>query len=505
MTFANTILALLDLEVFLYMLLGIVLGMILGALPGFTGSMGIALLIPITYTMEPVPALVMLMAIYTSGIYGGSISAILLHTPGAPSSAATADDGYALTVQGKGLQALGVSTVCSCLGGFISGLALICIAPWLANICLYFGPAEKFMVAIFGLTIIGSLCSGGVIKGLLAGALGLAISCIGVDAQTGYPRFMYGNDYLAGGLATIPVLIGLFSLSQVFLMSETHTGSNKAIVDKALNELHGRTLPPLREMMGLIIPTIRSAIIGVGVGIMPGAGGDIASFLAVNIGKQSSKHPEEYGKGSMEAVACSEAANNAVSGGAMIPLLTLSIPGAATAALLLGGFTMHGLVPGSELFTTQADIVYPILSGFTFSNIVMGIIGLIAARYVARVVSIPMSILAPVIMVMATLGCYSVNLSFLDVWSMVIFGMIGYIMVKHQMVTSPIVLAIILGPIAEQSLLQSLTLARSTPILAYYASRPIVLVMVALSIFSILWTVMREKKISKKAKEAQSA
>lgn len=497
MTIANTILSIFNIEVLLYMLLGIVLGMILGALPGFTGSMGIALLIPITYTMKPIPALVMLMAIYTAGIYGGSITAILLHTPGAPSSAATADDGYELTVQGRGLQALGVSTVCSSIGGFMSGIALLFIAPWLAKICLVFGPAEKFMVALFGLTIIGSLCSGGVIKGLLVGAFGLAVSCIGVDAQTGYPRFMYGNDYLASGLAVIPVLIGLFSISQIFLMSETHTGSNKAIVDKALSKLHGRVLPTFKELGRLIIPTIRSTIIGVLVGIMPGAGGDIASFLAVNVGKQSSKHPEEYGKGSMEAVACSEAANNAVSGGAMIPLLTLSIPGAPTAALLLGGFTMHGLVPGSELFTRHADVIYPILSGFTFSNILMCVIGLLAARYFVKVVSVPMSILAPVITVMATLGCYSVNLSFLDVWAMVIFGLLGYLMVKHKMVTSPIVLAIILGPLAEQSLVQSITVARSTPILLYYLSRPIVLVMIALSVFSIMWTVIREKKATK--------
>ncbi len=503
MTLQNTLLCLLDWQILLYMLLGIVLGMILGALPGFTGSMGIALLIPITYTMDTVPALVMLMAIYTSGIYGGSISAILLHTPGAPSSAATADDGYALTVQGKGLEALGVSTVCSCVGGFISGLALIFIAPLLAKVVLFFGPAEKFMTAIFGLTIIGSLCNGGVVKGLLAGSFGLALSCIGVDAQTGYPRFMYGNVYLSSGLATIPVLIGLFSLSQVFKMSETHVGADKAILDKALARLKGKALPPFSTLKKMIIPTIRSSVIGVGVGILPGAGGDIASFLAVSVGKQSSKHPEEYGNGSFEAIACSEAANNAVSGGAMIPLLTLSIPGAPTAALLLGGFTMHDLVPGSELFTKQADLVYPILSGFTFSNLLMMVVGLLAAKYVAQVVKVPMSILAPVIMVMATLGCFSVHRSFLDIWTMVIFGLIGYIMIKHEMITSPIVLAIILGPIAEQNLLRSITLAKKKSVLAYYMNRPIVILMLVISLFSVLWPVFKARKDARKKADNQ--
>ena len=487
-----------QLDTLIALIAGVIGGMVMGALPGFTGAMGVALLLPLTFGMEPVPSLVMLTALYTSAIYGGSITAILIHTPGTPASGATADDGFELTKRGNGLQALGVSTVCSTCGGFLSGLALLLIAPMLAELCLLFGPAEYFMVAIFGLTIIASLCDGGVLKGLACAAFGLAISCIGLDSQTGCPRFMYGNAWLADGLQTIPLLIGLFSISQVMIMAEDTSSSDKGLVDKAVSNLKGKILLPAKEWIKFVVPTIRSAIIGTMVGILPGAGGDIASYLAVNVGRNSSKHPEEYGKGSYEAIACAEAANNAVSGGAMIPLLTLSIPGSSVAAILLGGFTMHGLVPGSSLFKEQAGEVYPIIIGFALANLVMGVLGLLIARYIAKVTVVPVSVLAPVIVVLAALGSYAVNLSMMDVWVMVIFGLIGYLMRKHDMITSPIVLAIILGPLAEKNLLRSLVVKKSATFVGYYMSRPIVLVMLALSIISIalpvIRTVMGKKK-----------
>ena len=490
--FSSSLQTLLHTDVLIALFGGVAGGMVIGALPGFSAAMGVALLLPLTFGMAPIPSMVMLTALYTSAIYGGSITAILIHTPGTPASAATADDGFELTKQGKGLQALGVSTTCSTMGGFLSGVALLFIAPMLAKICLWFGPAEYFMVALFGLTIIASLCNGGVMKGMACAAFGLSLSCIGLDSQTGYPRFMYGSTMLADGLQTIPLLIGLFSISQVMIMSEEAQNANASLVDKAVSNLKGKMLLPLREWIGLIIPTIRSSIIGIIVGILPGAGGDIASYLAVNMGKNSSKHPELYGKGSFEAVACAETANNAVSGGAMIPLLTLSIPGSATAAILLGGFTMHGLIPGSSLFTEQAGQVYPIIIGFTLSNLVMGVLGLLAARYVAKVTVVPISVLAPIIVVLATLGSYAMKLSMLDVWIMAIFGLIGYLMRKHDLITAPIVLAIILGPLAERNLLRSLIVKRSATFFDYYMSRPIVLVLVALSVISIAIPLIRE-------------
>lgn len=303
---ANAFVTLANGEILLCMLIGVVCGLVLGALPGLTGSMAICLLLPITYDMNPIASLVMLTAIFTSSIYGGSITAILLHTPGTPASGATAEDGFALTQKGLGLQAIGTSTISSMIGGFLSGVALLFVAPPLAKVALMFGPGEYFMVAIFGLTIISSLCNGGVVKGLFCAAFGLAISCIGVDTQTGFPRFMYGIPQLSSGLSVIPLLIGLYSMSQVMIMAENTHNADKGIVDQAISQLKGKMILPLKQWLGYSWSILRSTIIGILIGILPGAGGDIASYLAVNVGKNSSKHPEEYGNGSMEAIVCSE-------------------------------------------------------------------------------------------------------------------------------------------------------------------------------------------------------
>jgi putative tricarboxylic transport membrane protein len=389
------------------------------------------------------------------------------------------------------------------LGGFFSGLALIFNAPLLAKLSLLFGPAEYFCIAVFGLTIIGSLCSGGVVKGLLCAAFGLAASCVGISTTAvNHPRFTYGSMELAGGLGMIAIMIGLFSISQIMIMAEDIKVSDSGLVDKALAMLKGKIFLPLSDWISFTIPLIRSTFIGLVVGILPGAGGDIASWVAYNSGKQRSKHPELYGNGSFEGIACSETANNAVCGGALIPLLTLSVPGSATAAVILGGFTMHGLIPGNDLFTRQAAITYPIMIGFTISNILMGIAGLLLARFIVKITALPISVLAPIIVVLATLGAYAVRLSMLDVWFMFVFGAIGYIMRKNDMIVAPIVLALILGPMAESKLLLSFTAARSAPIYVYYFSRPIAVFMIALIIFSVALTVYQNKKTKKKPVQA---
>lgn len=491
---------LLSLDVLFAMIVGVLFGMVVGALPGFTGTMGVSLLLPITVGMDTIPALVMIVCLYTASTYGGSLTAILIHTPGTAASAATADDGYAMTLQGKGLQAIGVSTITSCIGGFLSGIALIFISPLLARLSLFFGPAEYLFVAIFGLSIIASLCQGGVIKGLLSASLGLFVSCIGIDTVTSYARFTYGFNGLGSGLGLVPSLIGLFSISQVMLMAEKDAENNRdGIVDKAIAKLKGKIILPLREWKNYIIPVIRSFVIGLFVGILPGAGGDIGSWISYNAGKQRSKHPELYGKGSLEGIACSETANNSVCGGALVPLVTLGIPGSATAAVILGGFTMHGLIPGNDLFTVQAGTIYPILIAFAISNFLMAIIGLLAARYFAKVTVIPVSILAPIIIVLATLGSYAVQYNMVDVWSMVCFGALGYVMRKNNMVTAPIVLALVLGPMAETRLLQSRIAARSLPLLQYFASRPICVVFAILIILSIGLPAYQNYRKKKKA------
>lgn len=490
-------------DILLAMLIGVAFGMVVGALPGFTGTMGCALLLPVTIGMEPIPALAMLTSLYTASTYGGSLTAILIHTPGTAASAATADDGYALTLQGKGMQAIGVSTITSCIGGFLSGVAMIFISPWLAKFSLLFGPGEYFFVALFGLSVIASLCTGGVIKGLLSACIGLFVACIGIDTITSHARFTYGFNGLGAGLGLVPTLIGLFSVSQVMIMAENDTETNKdGIVSKAIAKLKGSVFLPLVEWKNYIIPVVRSYIIGLFVGILPGAGGDIGSWIAYNTGKQQSKHPEEYGRGSFEGIACSETANNSVCGGALIPLLTLGVPGSATAAVILGGFTMHGLIPGNDLFTVQANMTYPIMIAFTLSNFLMLVLGLLAARSVAKVTTLPISILAPCIIVFATLGSYAVQYNMVDVWAMVIFGALGYFMRKNGMATAPIVLALVLGPMAERRLLQSTIAARSTPLLQYFMSRPICVVVTILIAISIGVPVYQNYRARKKAKTA---
>lgn len=493
-------------EVLVALFAGVAFGMVVGALPGFTATMGCSLLLPITVGMGTVPAMVMLVSLYTSSTYGGSMTAILLHTPGTAASAATADDGFAMTLQGKGLQAIGVSTVTSCLGGLLSGIALIFISPLLAKLSLLFGPAEYFFVALFGLTIIGSLCEGGVIKGLLCACIGLVVACVGIDPVTSCARFTYGSTALGSGFGLVPSLIGLFSISQVMIMAEMSAESTSSgIVSSTMSKLKGKILLPLSEWKQFTIPVIRSAIIGLFIGILPGAGGDIGSWLSYNAGKQNSKHPELYGKGSMEGIACSETANNAVCGGSLVPLLTLGVPGSATAAVILGGLTMHGLVPGNDLFTVQAGITYPIMIGFALSNFVMAVIGLAGARYMVKVTAIPVSILAPIIIVLATLGSYAVQYSMVDVWCMVCFGALGYIMRKNDMVTAPIVLALVLGPMAEKKLIQARVAARSTPLLLYFLSRPICVIMLVLIAISIAFPIYQNRKAKKTTKNAVSS
>lgn len=489
--------ALLQIDVVVALMVGVLGGMVIGALPGFSASMGVALLLPVTFNMDTIPALVMLTALYTSAIFGGSITAILIHTPGTPSSAATADDGFALTQKGFGLQALGVSTLCSGFGGFFSGLLILAIAPPLAKLSLMFGPSEYFLVALFGLTVIGSLCMGGILKGLISAAIGLCISCIGMDGYSGFPRYTFGNTNILGGLPVVPVLIGLFSISQVMIMAEEIKDSDTKLVDDAINNLKGKILLPAKEWVKLIIPTIRSSIIGVLVGILPGAGGDIGSYIAYNTGKQTSKNPELYGKGSYEAIACSEAANNATTGGALIPLITLSVPGSPTAAILLGGLTMHGLIPGNSMFTTQARTTYPIILGFIIANIIMCIAGLLIARYIAKITTISLGLLIPTIVVLGVAGSYAVNFTMFDVFAMVISGLVGYMMREVDLTVAPIVLAIILGPMAEANLIRSFVAAKSMPILNYYLSRPVNLILIILIVISITIPIIQKYKAKK--------
>jgi len=472
-----------SLDVVLMLLVGVIGGIFLGSLPGLSATMGIALLIPITFGMEPVAALVLLSAIYTSAVYGGSITAILIHTPGTPSSAATAIDGYQMTLQGKGLKALGTSTVCSVIGGVVSALALLILAPPLAQISLKFSAPEYFLMAIFGLTIIASLSSGAMIKGLSGGLFGLLIGLVGVDVMTAFPRFTFGIPELENGISLIPAMIGLFSISQVLVQAESLNHIAKPTHEIA--ELKGSPFPTRKEWKQIGPTVTRSSIIGLIVGILPGAGGDVASWVAYNEAKRASKEPHLFGKGNIEGLAAAETANNAVTGGAMIPLLTLGIPGSAATAVMLGGLYIHGLQPGHELFTSNANIIYAVIIGLILANILMGIFGLSMAKYIVKVASIPFSILAPIIIVLSVVGSYAINNNIFDVYVMAAFGLIGYLMRKTSFSTAAVVIAMILGTMAEVGYRQSIVMSKGD-MLSYYISRPISLILISLILLSLI-------------------
>lgn len=488
-------------------------GLIIGALPGLSATMGMSLLIPITYGMQTVPSMVMLAAVYCSAVYGGSFSAILIRTPGTPASAATALDGYELTKQGKGLQALGVSTTASMTGGVVSVLALLLVAPQLVKVALMFSAPEYFLIALFGLTIVGGLSGKNLFKGLVSAGLGLLAGMIGMNIFP-YARYSFGSLNLSGGIQMVPAMIGLFSLPQVLTLAESRpTGKNKEQQKQqaellkrqiqAASKLEGHFWPTWSELKQLLPAIARATVLGIGVGILPGAGGDIGSWVGYNSAKNASKHKELFGKGSFEGVAGSEAGNNAVCGGALIPALTLGIPGSAAAAVFLGALTVQGFAPGTNLFGKYADMTYAILLGFLAANVLMGIFGWFLSRYAVRFASLPNGILIPVIMALSVIGSYSIRNNVFDVCVMLVFGVVGYFMKKFEFPAAPAVLALILGPMAERNMITSIQMCKGNIVL-YYLSRPLCDLFILLILFTLLSPVLQKRRLAKKAAGAHS-
>lgn len=479
---------------------GTFMGIIFGALPGFTAGMGVAVLIPITFGMNPIAGLLLLAGVYNGAIYGGSITAIMLHTPGTPGAAATAIDGHEMTKKGKGAEALRIAVTSSMIGGIFSAICLLLIAPPLASIALKFGPPEYFLLAVFGLTIIASLGTGSFIKSITAGILGLFLGAWGMDPILAFPRFTFNNLFLLEGISYIPALIGLFGLSQVFIMLESK-GTIATGLDFSKDEADflsqfkiDKIFMNLSELKPLFKTIFRSSIIGTYIGMLPGAGASIASFLGYSEAKRNSKKPEDFGTGIGEGVAASEAANNAVTGGSLIPLLTLGIPGNSVTAILLGGLMIHGLRPGHQLFTTFSGIIYPFILGLLFGNVIMFFMGSFLAPFFARIARVKKSILAVGICIFATLGSYAINQAIFDIWVLIIFGVLGYILRKTGFSVVSIVLGIILGPLAESGIKQSFLLSKGK-VISYFLGRPICLILICFIIASILTQVLKTKKI----------
>lgn len=483
---------LLNLNTLFFMLVGTIFGTIIGILPGLSSTMGVALLIPFTFKIDPAAGLCMLGAVYCSSVYGGSITAILINTPGTTASIATAWDGYELTKKGLGGEAIIVSTFSSAIGGLFSAVCLLLIAPPLASFSLFFGPAERFFLAIFGLSIVVNLVSKNLVKGIIACVFGLIIASTGMDPMTGDFRFTFGEISLYGGIPLLPALIGLFSISQALILIES-----KSIKKSTSNKnVLGRFIPTFKRLIKPLWTTIvRSSIIGTIIGIIPGVGTGVASILCYNEAKRASKNPEEFGKGTIVGVAASESGNNAVTGGSLIPLLSLGIPGNAVSAIFLGGLMIHGLIPGPALFTDHGLITYTLIISLFLSNILMIFIGLWLARYSMILVSVSDNILAPLIIVFSTIGCFAMRNNIFDVYLMFIFGLLGYIMKKTDFPAPPIILSLVLGQMAESELRRALTIYHGNIIQIF--TRPICLIMIAIIIFSLLIPIINERKYLK--------
>lgn len=476
---------------------GMIAGIVVGALPGLTATMAVALLVPVTFSINPITSLAMLGGVYCGGIYGGSISSILLATPGTPAAAATAIDGHPMAQNGEAGKALGIATISSFFGGITSAFALLFISTWLVQFALRFGPSEYFFLAILGLTTIVTLSTDSLLKGLLSGVFGLLIATIGMDPITAYPRFTFGNVNLLSGVPFMPAMIGLFSFSQVLKLIRKGGKISNSADDVKI----GKILPSLKEFKNLLPTILKGSGLGTVIGILPGAGSTIASFISYNEAKRSGKPSDKFGKGEPKGVAATESANNGVTGGSLIPLLTLGIPGNSVAAVLLGGLMIQGLIPGPDLFTFYGDITYAFIVSLFISNIFMLGMGLFGAKYFARVTNVSNKILVPIIIVLSVIGSFSIQNSVFDVWLMFGFGMLGFTLNYLGFSSSPIVLALILGPIAEEGFTRTMVLSGGS--FGKFFENPISLILIAFTIIALIPPILRYIKDRIKISEKQ--
>ncbi len=472
--------------------LGTLLGIIIGAIPGLTATMGVALLVPITFVLNPVTGLIMLSGIYCGAIYGGSISAVLLRVPGTPASICTMRDGYILTQNGRAKEALGITVFASFIGGFFSAVSLLFFSPILAEVALKFGPFEYFALCVFGMSVVASISINDPLKGLMTGILGLLIGTVGMDPATGFPRYYFGVIELYSGFELVPVLIGLFALPEAFrLIISDKPGGN---IETSF-ELKGRLLPPVGELFKKWVLFLKSTLIGIIIGIIPAIGPVVAPFVSYNEAMRSSKEPEKFGKGNIDGLIAAEAAKSGVTGASLIPLITLGIPGSAVAAVFLGGLTIHGLRPGPMLFSRSPDVVYGLFLGFFVVNFFMLVIGLMGSGHFAKVVKVPKGVIAPLVILFSVLGSFAVRNTFFDVWIVLSFGVLGYIFDELGLPPGPLVLGLVLGPLLEDNLMRSLVLAKGS--FLPFITRPITVLFFVLSFISIGYAIVSFKKSTK--------
>ena len=463
----------------------VLLGIIFGAMPGLTSTLGVALLTALTYGMDTSLAMVCLLAIYVGGTYGGSYASILINIPGTAAAAATAMDGYPLACKGEGGRAIGLTTTASAIGTTISMLFVVSIAPLISHFALQFTSFEFFLLAFFGILISGTLTSPDlVIKGWITGFLGLFLACVGRDLLQFYPRFTFGYPQLDGGIEVVPVLIGAFGIPQIIqvLKDRFRIGETQKVQ---------RILPEFGTVIRNIPAIIRSALIGVGIGAVPGIGEDIAGWVSYGTAKNISKHPETFGKGELEGVLASETANNACVGGAQIPLLTLGIPGSPPAAMLLGALMLHGVTPGPMITFEHPTFIMEVAAILLLSSIAMWIVGMLLAKQVIKVLRIPTQIFMPIIGVLCIIGSYALGLNIFNLYLMLPVGIICYFLTIMGYPIAPLVIGVILGPMADENLRRALMVSQGSFMPVF--TRPVALILFLI----IVWTVLSQFKLFK--------
>ena len=469
-----------DINVILLTALGSLSGVIIGALPGLSVTMATALLVSLTFSWSMEYALAMIIGVYCGGVFGGSISAVLLNIPGAPAAICTGFDGYPLAKQGKAAMALGLARIGSFIGGLIGVLFLALFAPPISNIALSFGPFEYLGLIALGLITIGNLSEGSFIKAIIAGLCGLLLSTVGMDPVYGIPRFTFGSMHLLSGIGLIPSLIGFFGLSEVIVQMRTPSHKHKII-----NQM-GKVIPKMKTFLKMIPVILRSSVIGAWIGALPGVGGTIASFLAYDNAKKTVKNPTQpFGEGAYEGVVAPEVANNAMVGGAMIPLLTLGIPGDAVTAIMMGAFIVHGLQPGPMMMINSADLFWFIIILFILANILFLFIGLLVTKYFPKVLSVRPETLMPIVSVLCFVGAYAISNSVMDIIIMVGAGLLGYFFKMIKFPIGPIVIGLVLGGMADGEL-RRVSMISEGDVFGMLITRPIAIVIFLFALIQIL-------------------
>jgi putative tricarboxylic transport membrane protein len=484
----------------MYTFIGVFLGTIVGVLPGIGPSASIALLIPITYGMDPTSALIMLAGIYYGTKYGGSTTAILINTPGESASVMTAIDGYQMARKGRAGAALAISAVGSFIAGTLGVVGLTLFAIPLTSMALKFGPAEYFALMLFAMTAVSSLAGKSPAKAAISTILGLMIATIGIDLQSGQPRYTAGVPELQDGVGFVIAVVGLFAVAEVFSsMEEMVKGIRPEMI-----KLRGKLWFTREEWNRSVMPIMRGGVIGFVIGVLPGAGGTIASIMSYVWEKRLSKHPEQFGQGAIEGVAGPEAANNSDTAGALVPLLTLGIPGGGATAVMLGAFIMYGIQPGPLLFQNRPDLVWGLVDSMYVGNIMLLILNLPLIGLFVRLLYVPGGILMPFILAISTIGIYAINGNPVELYMLLLFGIAGYVFRKIDIPVAPLVLALVLGDMMEQSFRQAMTISDGNP--KIFVGSTICVVLVAMSVMSALLPfVLPKLKAWREGAEADAA